>query len=67
MARSYRQTTSGESIDTRYFMTFLTAVNLAAKVMCSHWSVENNLHVRGGGRFFMRISVESGKTAVYKI
>ena len=44
MVRSYRRTASGESVDERFFLTSLTDVNIAAKAMRSHWSVENNLH-----------------------
>ena len=44
MARSSRLTKDGESTELRYFITSLTDVNLAAKAMRAHWSIENNLH-----------------------
>ena len=37
-------TKDGESTELRYFITSLTDVNLAAKAMRTHWSIENNLH-----------------------
>lgn len=39
-----RLTKDGESTELRYFITSLTDVNLAAKAMRAHWSIENNLH-----------------------
>ena len=44
MAKSYRRTALGESVEIRYFTTSLTDVNLATKAIRSHWSIENNLH-----------------------
>ena len=44
MVRSNRLTKDGESTELRYFITSLTDVNLAAKAMRAHWSIENNLH-----------------------
>lgn len=44
MDRSSRLTKDGESTELRYFITSLTDVNLAAKAMRAHWSIENNLH-----------------------
>ena len=44
MVRCHRMTGKGDSAETRYFITSITDVRLAAKAMRSHWSVENNLH-----------------------
>lgn len=44
MVKCHRATQKGESTETRYFITSLTDVNLAAKAMRSHWGIENNLH-----------------------
>lgn len=44
MVRCHRQTKNGASTDTRFFLTSLTDVNLAAKAMRSHWGIENKLH-----------------------
>ena len=44
MVRTHRMTKDGETTESRYFITSLKDVKLAAKAMRSHWSIENNLH-----------------------
>ena len=45
MVRSTRQVKGrAASIETRYYITSLTDVALAAKAIRSHWGIENNLH-----------------------
>jgi len=44
MVRCRRKTLSGESIDTRYFISSLKDVQKAGKAMRAHWGIENKLH-----------------------
>jgi len=44
MVRCKRKTLSGESIDTRYFISSLKDVQKAGKAMRAHWGIENKLH-----------------------